>query len=634
MTGIAGRRFTILTVALLALGIGAAYAHSLRVGFYFDDAYTIPNNPSIRSLRNIPSFFVDPFALTTIRENEDLRPLVLVTLAANYALSRLDPWSYHAFNLLLHVVAATLVFVIVRDHLWWPAAVRGPAGAARVPAAAAALFFALAPLNSEPLLYTSARSVLLATTFYLGAFLAYVSGRRWLTACLHALALLSKAIAVTLPGVMLVHDFLYRDRAHTPTLRAYVRDWRRWGALVAVPVLLNVAYLGYRAAILPPSVNRQELWVTPWIWCMSQWSALLSYVRLFVWPDALSLDHDMPYAFSLLQPRAWMSLVVIVAWIGAACVAARRQPAAAFATAWFFLTLAPESTFFPLSEVINEHRPYLASSLGLSVLLAWGLERASALLPARRQAAFAAVCAVLCVAAVAVTRYRVWQWQDPVRLWVDAAEKGPRNGRAWMNAGVELMGRGDLVAARRYFDRGRELLPRYPYLYMNLSILEAHEGHLDAALAAAQKAVELRPNLARAHYYQGRVLEQAGRTADAAVAYQRALTIDPRDAEASGALTRLRRDGAATAAAVMQAGIDALYTRHDPTAAAEQFRKVLAQNPTHYGATYQLAAALDAAGKRDEARPLWTKVLEMAEGYHDAETANTARNRLAQKESR
>jgi tetratricopeptide (TPR) repeat protein len=632
MTPITGRRFTILTVVLLALGVGAAYAHSLRVGFYFDDTYTIPGNPSIRSLRNIPSFFVDPFALTTIRENEDLRPIVLATLALNYAISGLDPWSYHVLNLLLHLITSILVFVIVRDHLWWPAAACGSSDTARIPAAGAALFFALAPLNSEPLLYTSARSALLATMFYLSAFLAYLSGRPRLTAFLHALALLSKAIAVTLPGAILLYDFFYRDRSRFPTVRAYLRDWGRVVALVAIPVILDVAYILYRGAVLPPWIKRtyHEAFVTPWIWCISQWSALLYYVRLFVWPDALSLDHDFPYAFSFFQPRAWVSLCVILVWIGAALAA--RQPIVAFATAWFFMTLAPESTFFPLSEVINEHRPYLASSLGLSVLLAWVLERACTPLRARRQAAFAAVCTVLCTAAIVVTRDRVWQWQDPVRIWVDAAEKGPGNGRAWMNAGVELMGRGDLVAARRYFERGRALLPRYPYLYMNLSILEAHDGHLPEALSAAEKAVELNPNLSRAHYYHGRVLAQLGRTADAAAAYQRALAIDPRDADVRAALARLGSDGAPTIDTLMQAGLGALYTRHDPEAAAAQFRQVLDRNPTHYGATYQLATALDAAGKRDAARPLWTKVLEMADGYHDAATANTARERLAQKD--
>ena len=80
----------------------------------------------------------------------------------------------------------------------------------------------------------------------------------------------------------------------------------------------------------------------------------------------------------------------------------------------------------------------------------------------------------------------------------------------------------------------------------------------------------------------------------------------------------------------MRAGLDALYTRRDPIEAAAQFRQVLEQNPNHYGATYQLASALDAAGKQDEAHPLWEKVLQMAEESNDKPTADTARARLTQ----
>ena len=78
----------------------------------------------------------------------------------------------------------------------------------------------------------------------------------------------------------------------------------------------------------------------------------------------------------------------------------------------------------------------------------------------------------------------------------------------------------------------------------------------------------------------------------------------------------------------MKAGFDALYMRSDPNTAATLFRQVLERNPTHYGATFQLAYALDASGKRDEARPWWQKVLQMAEGYNDKRTADMARTRL------
>ncbi len=79
----------------------------------------------------------------------------------------------------------------------------------------------------------------------------------------------------------------------------------------------------------------------------------------------------------------------------------------------------------------------------------------------------------------------------------------------------------------------------------------------------------------------------------------------------------------------MKAGLDALYTRQDPTAAAAEFRKILERNPDHYGATYQLATSLDRAGKRAEARSLWEKVLTLAEGYKDEVTLLMARKRLA-----
>ena len=624
MIPLSGRRLTLLTAALLSIGIGAAYSNSLSVGFEFDDVYLLTNNPSIRSLRNIPRFFYDPFTLTTVRENADLRPVLQITYALNHAISGLRPWSYHAVNMVLHLVAALLVFRIVRDHLW--------PGPALVPAAAA-LFFALAPLNSQTLDYMSARSALLCTTLYLAAFWCVLRRRQWPAALLHALALLTKAIAVTLPAVIVAYDFLYRDRARCPTVLGYVRDWRRVVRLVLAPVVLDLAYLLYRRLLLPPWVSEtfHQSFTTPWLWFMSEWSAQLYYVRLFLWPDALSIDHDFPYAFSFFQARAWLALCVIVAWIAVALRSAARRPLVAFATLWFFITLAPESSFAPLAEVVNDHRPYIASSLGLSVLLAWLIHEASSRLRERQQPAFVLACLVLCAVTIPITRHRNWQWQDSVRLWTDAAEKSPGNGRAWMNAGLALMARGQLAEARRHFERARASNPGYAYVYMNISVLEAHEGHLDAALHAADEAVRLNPGLAPAHYYRGRVLEKLGRTEEAAAAYGQALAIDPRHLEASNALARLTPNGASSAEALMQSGLDALYAQRKPEEAAAYFRKVLDRNPTHYGATYQLAEALDASGHGDEAQRLWATVLQMAEGYGDQTTAATARARLQAK---
>src|SRR5215831_16999897 len=113
-----GRRATTAFGALLAGLILTAYANSFGIGFHFDDFQGIAQNPSIRTLRNVPAFFTDPFLLSTVRNNVDVRPILQVTYALNYAISGLGPWSWHAVNLLLHFAAALLVFLIVRDHLW------------------------------------------------------------------------------------------------------------------------------------------------------------------------------------------------------------------------------------------------------------------------------------------------------------------------------------------------------------------------------------------------------------------------------------------------------------------------------------------------------------------------------------
>jgi tetratricopeptide (TPR) repeat protein len=398
---------------------------------------------------------------------------------------------------------------------------------------------------------------------------------------------------------------------------------------VLVPLALDGVYLVYRNVVLPSwaAHARQQAWVTPGIWFVSQWSALLYYVRLFVWPSHLSADHDFPYTTSVLSQRALLSLLGIGAWVALAIRAAKKYPQVTFATAWFFVTLAPESSFAPLAEVVNDHRPYIATSLGLSVLLAWALERGVAwAVPQARRLAFAVACLVLCVPAVAYDRYRTWQWSDPLRIWEDTVEKSPDNPRAWTNAGNQLMGRGEMVKARAYFERARQVGPMYAWAYMNLSVLDRHEGNLEGALRDAQEAVRLRPDQAQSHFYLGKALEALGRRDEAAAAYRRGVDVDPRETEAHEALARLTNGD--DEASLMTAGLAALQTGK-PEEAVGFFRKVLGRNPTHYGATFQLAAALDLAGQPGDARPLWEKVLGMAQGYGDKQTADTARARLA-----
>ena len=74
----------------------------------------------------------------------------------------------------------------------------------------------------------------------------------------------------------------------------------------------------------------------------------------------------------------------------------------------------------------------------------------------------------------------------------------------------------------------------------------------------------------------------------------------------------------------MRAGLVYAYRLRDGATAADRFRSVLAIDPAHYGAHYQLAVALLAAGRHDEALAAWSRFRPMAEAIGDQASLDAA----------
>src|SRR6185436_16065521 len=81
--------------------------------------------------------------------------------------------------------------------------------------------------------------------------------------------------------------------------------------------------------------------------------------------------------------------------------------------------------------------------------------------------------------------------------------------------------------------------------------------------------------------------------------------------------------------ALMAAGLDKLYKSNDPLGAEPDFRAVIKHTPTHYGAHYQLAKALDLGGKPADARPVWVEMQKLAQAINDSATLKVVYARLA-----
>jgi Tfp pilus assembly protein PilF len=161
----------------------------------------------------------------------------------------------------------------------------------------------------------------------------------------------------------------------------------------------------------------------------------------------------------------------------------------------------------------------------------------------------------------------------------------------------------------------------------------------NAAAAEFRKVLERNPNHYGATFQLATALDRAGKPEEARALWQKMLAMAEAVRDKETAAVARARLGQAPAAgeqpgeeSMMKSALDLLYTQHDPHAAAAEFRRLLVRNPNHYGATFQLAAALDQAGKKAEARPIWEKMLKLAEAANDKETLNRVRDRLARRD--
>ncbi|HEY4366857.1 MAG TPA: tetratricopeptide repeat protein [Steroidobacteraceae bacterium] len=97
---------------------------------------------------------------------------------------------------------------------------------------------------------------------------------------------------------------------------------------------------------------------------------------------------------------------------------------------------------------------------------------------------------------------------------------------------VALMGSGNTASAEQAFSSLGSAYPAYSGALLNLGILQAKAGKLEAAQQTLQSAIERKADNAAAFNQLGIVYRKLGRFQDADAAYQKALQIDPNYANA------------------------------------------------------------------------------------------------------
>jgi tetratricopeptide (TPR) repeat protein len=287
------------------------------------------------------------------------------------------------------------------------------------------------------------------------------------------------------------------------------------------------------------AVTRVQATVSRLDYLTTQAAVVATYLRLLVFPVDQNLDHDFPIYRSFLAPRVAGSVALL---LGLAALAtylywrtapgARRplDPGArliSFGIAWFFVTLAVESSVIPIVDIIYEHRVYLpsvglfAATATACALLLRGISREN---PARATV-LAGILVALLLAALTLERNAVWA--DGVSLWTDAAEKSPGKSRPHCNLGTALAAAARPGEAASELRRAVDIDPGSSYARAQLGAVLLTLGRPAEAEPELREAIRLQPKDPEAIFNLAMMLWNTRRSPESKVWFKRFLEVSP-----------------------------------------------------------------------------------------------------------
>lgn len=572
----------------------AVYANSLDNAFLFDDEKQIVNNKRIRDLGNLSQVM------------SRRRPVTELTLAVNYHFGKLNVRGYHVVNLAIHLLAGLTLYGIIRRTLLREPLCGRYGRAAPWLALSVAVLWLVHPLQTESVTYLIQRAESLMGLFYLATVYCVVRGAGssrgllWYLAAVIACAMGmgSKAVMVTAPVVVLLFDRVFLSKSFGELVRRrgvlHLGLAATWSILGATRVAQQVLSSSYRYATVGFGVSN----ITPFEYAMTQPGAILHYLRLSFWPVSLCLDYEWTPVrdFHVMALAATVGVVALLAlgvyWLS-------RKPALGFVIAWFFLILAPTSSFIPIKDPVFEHRMYLPLiSVILAVVFAVNEFLSDVFRRGSEPVAIRQVGSTLLVLAAAVplgygTIQRNKVYANDIVMWKDVIAKRPENERGYLGLGSNYFRMGKIDDAETAFRKAIELDPSYADAHYNLGNCLFRKHLFTDAAKAYRESLHVGRDSAATYYNLANTLKKLGQRDQAIKHYRRAIRLNPRHAKAMVNLGNTLREMGKLEEAM------------------ERYHRALRVAPNHFMAHYNMAVVLGIQGELEQALKAYDKALKI-----------------------
>jgi tetratricopeptide (TPR) repeat protein len=606
-TDIRAVRMVAIGLALLAF---AVFSRTLANGFVdLDDNANVYENPAVMAGLTFKGTL---FAFAHGSMN-NWDPLTTLSHMADCQIYGLRPWGHHLTNLLLHTATVVLLFLVLRGMtgaLW--------------PSALTAALFAIHPLRVESAAWVTERKDVLSGLFFmltLGAYLRHTRrpGRRGYALLLlfFALGLMSKAMLVTVPFVLLLLDWWPLGQLNRTTAGRLTMEKIPMIGLAALSAV--VTYLAQGNAV----TTFQALPVAGRIF-----NALVScavYLRQMVWPTGLAVYYPYPAA-GLPNWQIILAVMVLVGLSGVAWNSRKQQPYVLVGWLWYLVMLLPVIGLLQVGAQAHADRYTYLPQIGIYIALSYS---AAALVAARPQArslvavGSVGVVAILSVGSIIQSGY----WYDGESLWTHTIACTSNNWFACNNLGTVLLKKGRVDDAMVEYRLVLAADPHDAMAHYNLGDAFMQKNDSERAMKEYQLALEGNPDDAQAHAKLGTLFALKGRLNEALDHLEESASLDPTDAVTLGKLgTLLLQMGRIPEAVTpLEAAVElapdfalaqnnlgsALLQLGRPADAVAHFQQVVELRPDDAPSHNNLGSALWRCGRLDAAAEQFEKALEL-----------------------
>jgi tetratricopeptide (TPR) repeat protein len=669
--------FAIICLGIAVVTLAIYWPLTSHPFINFDDDEYIVGNPHVTSglsWTNVVWAFQSG-------EAANWHPLTWISHMMDCDLYGLNPGGHHLTNLLFHIANTLLLFLLLKEMtgaLWRSACV--------------AALFAWHPLHVESVAWASERKDVLSAFFWMLTLLAYARFADLskvqspkskifyvLALLLFACGLMSKPMVVTLPFVLLLLDFWPLNRLRLPDFGAgsnfekcpaqntAAKSWMR-AAIFLVAEKIPFFALAATASAVTFLVQKTAgaFWQSPLPMRMA--NAALAYVRYLsklFWPTDLAIVYPYPHHWPILFVIG--AALLLITWSALFIFRSKQNPYLIVGWLWFLGTLVPTIGLVQVGAQSMADRYTYISSIGLFILVVWGMNDLFDLRPERKKFLPLAGGAIL-VGCLAVTSLQLNYWQSSIQLFFHAVSVTTDNYVADNTLGKAFERAGDKKKALFLYSETVHLEPRYPQGQFNLAMSLLEYGKTDDALAhlkiaanltpqdpdiqydlgtyflqhdqleeAAQRfniALTDRPEFPEAHNALGSVLSRQSRLDEAIAQFSEALRLKPvfvvahlnlattlvkqkKIAEAIPHFAEAVRLKPGDPEAYFNLGL-ALLDNHQPAEAAAQFSEELRLSPNETKAHFRLAQALSRQHKSSDAIAHYREALRLTPDFPDA----------------